>query len=234
MHRLFISDLHLEDPSSDAFRCFTELLTVEALRVDELYILGDLVEMWVGDDDDSACASELRTALRTAAEHCTIFVMHGNRDFLFAEAFASQAGITLIPDPHPIGDGVLLSHGDELCTDDAEYQSLRKMMRDPTWQAQLLERSLPERQAFGNDLRAKSKNSNANKPTNIMDVNNQAVTTVLADYQANMLIHGHTHRPGHYLNRIVTGAWETCGWACRQHDNSLSLECFSLRQPYRR
>ena len=127
---------------------------------------------------------------------------------------------------------MLLSHGDLLCTDDVEYQALRNTMRDPAWQRDTLSKSLAERQAFGANLRAESKSNNANKPTNIMDVNDEATKALMADHKANVLIHGHTHRPGYHSQRIVTGAWERCAWVCRQSDLGLRLECFSLAQAY--
>lgn len=236
MQRIFISDLHLEDPSANAFLRFAECLAVESAQVDEIYILGDLMEMWVGDDDDDAPARRLNEVLRQTTPVCPVFIMHGNRDFLFGDAFASANGVTLIQDPHTTSDGLLLSHGDGLCIDDHEYQALRTTLRSQAWQDDILAKSLDERKAFGTALRAQSKANNANKPGNIMDVNDGAVTTALAASHAHTLIHGHTHRPGVHkfaaYTRIVTGAWERCGWLCRQRDEQLQLECFSLARHY--
>ena len=116
MHRLFISDLHLDDPNSPQFLRFVECLAEEALDVDEIYILGDLVEMWIGDDDDSPLAAALTNALANACAHCSVLLMHGNRDFLFKEQFAERTGVRLIDDPHLPDPALLLCHGDLLCT----------------------------------------------------------------------------------------------------------------------
>jgi UDP-2,3-diacylglucosamine hydrolase len=236
MHRIFISDLHLDDPQALAFSRFSECLAAEASNADEIYILGDLVEMWIGDDDDSESATLLRATLSATTAICPVFIMHGNRDFLFGQAFAESTGVTLIDDPYLTPDGILLSHGDALCTDDEEYQALRAILRSDQWQNDILDKSLSERKAFGDGLRAQSKTANANKATNIMDVNARATDDLLAAHTANRLIHGHTHRPGEHTyasyTRFVTGAWERCGWLCRQRGSELTLECFTLARRY--
>ncbi len=236
MRRIFISDLHLEDPQSTAFQRFAECLTTESAQNDEIYILGDLVEMWIGDDDDSASATHLQAALQSASKNCDIFVMHGNRDFLFGPTFAETTGIHLIDDPTCTADGLLLSHGDSLCTDDEAYQQLRKTLRSEAWQEDILSKTLDERKAFGQALRQQSKSSNANKPANIMDVNLGATRTLIKAHGAHTLVHGHTHRAGVHndqgYTRVVMGAWERCGWLCRQRDETLTLECFSLARRY--
>ncbi len=232
LHRVFISDLHLDDPDSTTFRKFAECMYVESERVDEIYILGDLVEMWIGDDDQSAIALALKETLERAGKRCAVNLMHGNRDFLFGQVFCESAGITLLQDPHLIDKHILLSHGDILCTDDADYQAARKIFRDPKWQQEILSKTLQEREMLGKALRAQSNEANANKSTNIMDANPKAINEYLKQHQANFLIHGHTHRPGHYANRIVMGAWEINGWLCRQQNNQLQLECFNLGGHY--
>ncbi len=238
MRRIFISDLHLEDPQGAAFARFAECLAVESTRVDEIYILGDLVEMWIGDDDDSPTATRLREVLARTVGDCAVYLQHGNRDFLFSTEFCEATGVQLIADPFCTEDGVLLSHGDLLCTDDTEYQSMRTLLRSDAWQQDILSKTLAERKAFGQALREQSKSSNANKAANIMDVNAEAVAALVAEHQpsSGVLIHGHTHRPGiHQIEagqRIVTGAWELCGWLCRQHDQQFQLECFSLARRY--
>jgi len=238
VRRIFVSDLHLEDPAEAAFQRFAECLEQESARVDEIYILGDLVEMWIGDDDDSAAAAMLRQVLAQASARCPVKLMHGNRDFLFGEEFADASGVQLLDDPWLTDDGILLSHGDLLCTDDGEYQSMRQLLRSPQWQADILAKSLQERKAFGQALRAQSRNSNANKAANIMDVNAAATEALISEFcpASRTLIHGHTHRPGMHkggtYTRIVTGAWERCGWLCRQRGNQLQLECFSLARRY--
>ncbi|XOV81840.1 MAG: UDP-2,3-diacylglucosamine diphosphatase [bacterium] len=236
MQRLFISDLHLDDPVAPAFLRFQECLVAESRRVDELYILGDLVEMWIGDDDDSETADQLRQILTATSARLPVYLMHGNRDFLFGDKFANETGVTLLSDPHLTPDGLLLSHGDMLCTDDVDYQKMRTLLRSDTWQQDILSKSLGERKAFGEALRAQSQENNANKPSNIMDVNDAATAQLMSGYHAHVLLHGHTHRPGvheHELfTRVVTGAWERCGWLARQHDKVLQLECFSLAHRY--
>lgn len=238
MQRIFISDLHLDNPDADAFVRFAECLATESTQVDEIYILGDLVEMWIGDDDDSPTAARLSEVLAATTRQCPVFLQHGNRDFLFNNAFSKATGVALISDPYCTGDGVLLSHGDLLCTDDAEYQSMRTLLRSDAWQQDILRKTLDERKAFGQALREQSKSSNANKAANIMDVNVEATTALVQTHKpaASVLIHGHTHRPGvHHqtgYTRIVTGAWEVCGWLCRQQDTHFQLECFSLARRY--
>jgi len=235
VHRVFISDLHLQERQAPAFERFVECLQTESERADELYILGDLVEMWVGDDDDTPGSLALVDAL-ASTHNAAVLLMHGNRDFLFGEKFAAATGVELINDPYCTEDGVLLCHGDALCTDDAEYQNMRQLLRSPEWQTDILGKSLTERQVLGADLRTQSKQGNANKPTNIMDVNAAAVTELIAEHRAHTLIHGHTHRPGVHrgesFTRIVTGSWERCGWLVRQIDNKFQLESFSLARRY--
>ena len=236
MHRLFISDLHLDDPSAPGFVRFQECLLHESERVDEIYILGDLVEMWIGDDDDSHSADQLRQALKAVSRKIPVYLMHGNRDFLFADKFANETGVTLLNDPHLTSDGVLLTHGDMLCTDDLDYQRMRTLLRSEAWQQDILSKSLAERKAFGQSLRAQSQANNANKPSNIMDVNEAATVALAQDYQPRFMLHGHTHRPGVHqhqgFTRYVTGAWERCGWLARQQHEQFQLECFSLARHY--
>ena len=158
--------------------------------------------------------------------------MHGNRDFLLGEKFCTATGVTLLEDPHIIDKHILLSHGDILCTDDKDYQAARTLFRDQSWQKEILEKPLAEREMLGKALRTQSAKANANKSVNIMDANENAIIEQLKKHNADLLIHGHTHRPGQYVNRIVTGAWEANGWLCRQKDQTFQLECFSLANHY--
>ncbi|MEM9624350.1 MAG: UDP-2,3-diacylglucosamine diphosphatase [Pseudomonadota bacterium] len=237
--RIYISDLHLEDEDTPVFQRFAECLAAESTWADEIVILGDLVEMWIGDDDDSALAESLRQTLLGAGSNCRVSFLHGNRDFLLGKGFADTCGLQLLPETHITNDQVLLCHGDSLCTDDTEYQTLRETLRSPAWQADILNKSLIERKALANAMRAQSRTSNANKPSNIMDVNAQATIQLVTDTQARVLVHGHTHRPGvHTVTgtaceaRIVLGSWEYCGWLCRQDDANMQLEAFSLARRY--
>ena len=236
MHRIFISDLHLDAIDSPAALRFAELLHIESQRADEIMILGDLVEMWIGDDDESELAQWLSKQLRQAAQQCKVSILHGNRDFLFGEDFAVLANVTLLDLTHLTEDGTLVCHGDHLCTDDKEYQVKRLEALDPTWQANILAMKLEDRQALGLAMRSQSKINNANKAANIMDVNTQAAQEFVSEMGSTLLVHGHTHRPGIHkestYTRVVLGAWEQCGWLARQTDKQLSLECFTLAGRY--
>lgn len=239
---LFLSDLHIDADAPRVLRGFRDFLAREAPRADALYILGDLVEVWVGDDDDGPTATAVREALAAAASHCPVFVMHGNRDFLLGDGFAADTGVTLIPDPHvvrPRADGprLLLAHGDAFCTRDAEYQQARAVLRSPAWQADVLARTLPERRALARSLREQSRAANANKAENIMDVTEEEVVAAMLRHDCPVLIHGHTHRPGAHEvplgpdgrtgRRYVLGDWGRCGWTLRL-GRGMALECFPL------
>lgn len=218
---LFISDLHL-CPSRPAVNAlFMRFLSEQAAKADALYILGDLFEYWIGDDDmASGLNAEVAAALRALTAGGTrAFFMHGNRDFLVGTAFAEATGVTLLPDPTVIelhGQRVLLMHGDTLCTDDTDYQRFRAMVRDPAWQAAFLARPLEVRRAEVEEMRRRSEASKRAKPMAIMDVAQRAVEDVLRIFAyPPLLIHGHTHRParheivadGHTTTRIVLADW---------------------------
>jgi UDP-2,3-diacylglucosamine hydrolase len=220
LKRLFISDLHLTDPASRQFRTLAAVLAAARRDVDEIYLLGDLCEVWIGDDDDGPLAQALIDLLRDSVRYRPVRIMAGNRDFLLGSAFTLATGVQLIPDPHLLEDGVLLAHGDAFCSDDGPYQQLRAQFRSTDWQREILARSLITRRALANQLRAQSQTSNANKPENIMDVNAGTLARVMADYGAHTLIHGHTHRPGVHQTdwgtRYVLGAWAHCAWLLHQ------------------
>lgn len=206
MKALFISDLHLatDRPKSiQAFQCFID---GPARDADALYILGDLFEQWVGDDDITPLSILVADMLaQLAAEGTSVHFMAGNRDFLLGDTYARCAHLTLLPDPTLIvldGKPVLLSHGDILCTSDHAYLQFRRQMRDPQWQQVFLARPLPERKQFALEMRRQSALANVDKPTQIMDVNPEAVTQLLRDYNYPALIHGHTHRPARHLHII--------------------------------
>ena len=235
--RLFVADLHLEHPSSVQFLRFRELLEAWRQRVTGIYLLGDITELWIGDDDDSALADALRDLLTSTARCCPVYLMHGNRDFFYGQHLADATGATLLADPTPLPDGLLLAHGDAFCVDDQPYQHFRTMVRGPAWQADILGRSLAERRALGADMRAQSKMTNANKAANIMDVNADAVALALHEAGCQSLVHGHTHRPGrHQLDsgeRLVLGSWDgRVGWYGLQIQGLLSLHVFSLAHRY--
>ena len=216
---LFISDLHLDESRPQIVELFKQFLRGEARRADALYILGDLFESWIGDDDDGALAGEVAADLAAVRDAgVAAFFMHGNRDFLLGADYAARAGITLLHDPTVIeldGERTLLMHGDTLCTDDAAYQDFRAVVRNPDWQKQFGARPLAERRAFAAQARAESLKHTANSSAEIMDVNQAAVVAIMREHGVRRLIHGHTHRPathefeldGHSAERIVLGDW---------------------------
>ena len=236
MTTLFISDLHLEAERPDIGRQFLSFLESEAANADALYILGDLFESWVGDDDPNAHYAEIKAALRTLVDAgVPVYFMHGNRDFMIGDAFASETGVQLLPDPHIVelhGETVLLSHGDAMCTDDIEYQQVRTMTRNPDWQAMMRAKPLEERLAFAAHARAQSQARGAEISDEIMDVNQDAVKQTLADYNVNILLHGHTHRPAIHdvdlgtvsAKRIVLGDWYEQGSVVRWNAGGYSLD----------
>ena len=236
MKRIFLSDLHIEAVDSQTAERFSEVMETESQWADEIYILGDLVEMWIGDDDDSELAEFVRGVLKKTVAQTQLFLTHGNRDFLYGEAIAEATGVNVFTGVQTSADGIVLCHGDEYCIDDEAYQQMRALFRSEAWQADILSKTLAERAAFGAAIRAQSKQDNANKASNIMDVNDDAVAAAFADVRASIMIHGHTHRPGVHrvgsTTRIVLGAWERCGWLVRQTDSQLDLECFSLAHHY--
>ncbi len=236
MNRLFLSDLHLADAEGRHFRAFSRLLAQQSRLVEEVYVLGDLCEVWIGDDDDGPLAGALVDVFKAACRYAKIFVMTGNRDFLLGHKFETMTGCRLLPDPFRLERGVLLSHGDAFCVDDDAYQSMRRLLRSETWQEDVLRRPLAERRALATAMRAESAATNANKADNIMDVSAAAISQVMQENEATVLIHGHTHRPGIHLHpwgrRYVLGAWERCAWAIRENAaGDLSLLCFPLTAP---
>lgn len=223
MSTLFISDLHLEPARPDITSQALAFLDTEARAADALYILGDLFEAWVGDDDPEPEKRRVMAALRRLADAgLPCYFMHGNRDFLVGEGFAADSGCTLLADPTIVelhGTPVILMHGDTLCTDDHEYQAFRRTVRNPDWQRAMLARPLAERIAIARQLRETSAASMAGKPMDIMDVNQDAVIAAMRAHGVYTLLHGHTHRPaihrfaldGRDAVRIVLGDWYTQG-----------------------
>ena len=236
MTALFISDLHIDETRPAVLAGLRRLVDAEAPCVDALYILGDLVEVWVGDDDDGPVATSIRETLTAAAHHCAVYVMHGNRDFLIGAEFAKQTGATLIDDPSVVdidNQRVLLAHGDAYCTADVEYQRLRTLFRSSTWQSEVLSSTLEERRALAASLRAKSIAANENKAANIMDVTPSSILQAMDDAAVSLMVHGHTHRPGiHDLGdgrrRLVLGDWNRCGWKLQLNRGDADLSCFPL------
>ena len=224
---LFISDLHLHPSRPDVISCFVNLLKQQPGNAGALYILGDLFETWVGDDHPEPAYQPVKTALKNASRAGTsIYLLHGNRDFLLGNQFCRETGCTLLQDPARIelhGIATLLMHGDSLCIDDKEYQVFRKMVRDPDWQARALDLPLEQRLETASEARLQSKQATLNKTECIMDVNQGEVRKIMQQHSVRCLIHGHTHRPGMHsikldtgeATRIVLGDWHCCGSVLR-------------------
>lgn len=233
----FISDLHLDAARPhvlDGLAAFLQRIG----HCDTLYILGDLFEAWVGDDDTAALATDTAALLKEfVAGGTPLYIMVGNRDFLLGEQFAARCGASIIEDPSLIllyGTLTVLLHGDSLCTADAEYQVFRAQSRDPQWQAQMLERPLTERRDIARTLREISHEALTNKAQDITDVDEETVNAVAQQYKATRLIHGHTHRPKHHTTafgeRWVLGDWDDVGWALEAKPEGLNLFQFPLPQ----
>lgn len=219
MATLFISDLHLESGRPEIGEQFLAFLAGPARGADALYILGDLFEAWIGDDDPNPHYAQMKAAIRELSDSgVPVYFMHGNRDFMIGEGFAADTGVTLLNDPHPIelhGENVLLSHGDAMCTDDVEYQQVRAMTRNPDWQAMMMSKSIEERLAFAIQAREQSQARDVSMDDEITDVSQDAVEQTIRDSGVDILLHGHTHRPAVHpfhvderpVHRIVLGDW---------------------------
>jgi UDP-2,3-diacylglucosamine hydrolase len=219
MTRLFISDLHLDAASPEAVAQFLQFLQTHAADAQALYILGDLFEMWVGDDDPDSTKTRVRAGLRAlTARNVGCFVLHGNRDFLLGRQFCADTGAQLLADPviaELDGERVLLTHGDALCTDDHSYQELRSVVRAADWQRRFLALPIADRELLANEARSGSREHTSRTIPYIMDVNAEAVEKAYKATRVRRIIHGHTHRPGLHdtsidgepAQRIVLGAW---------------------------
>ena len=219
MTTFFISDIHISEQYPEIGEQLIDFLENQAQQSDALYILGDLFEYWLGDDDTNHEYKKIQSALKlfTGTKTPTYF-MHGNRDFLIGETFANETGITILSDPSIIdlyGEKVLISHGDIFCTDDIEYQSNRKQTRDPNWQKMILGKSLKERKKLACEARKKSSMHTQQTKELLMDVNQSEINKTFKKYSLNQIIHGHTHKPaihnsminGELYKRIVLGDW---------------------------
>jgi UDP-2,3-diacylglucosamine hydrolase len=235
MSALFVSDLHLDAARPEITRRFLELLAGEARQAEALYILGDLFEAWVGDDDPGEPGASVCAALAALTDAgVPVFLMRGNRDFLYGPGIAERTGATLLPDPCVVAlfdEPVLLMHGDLLCTDDDAYQAFRRQVRDPAWQAAFLAKPLDARRAFAAQARAASHAHQQGMAEAIGDVAPAAVAETMARYGVRKLIHGHTHRPrahlltvnGRTATRIVLGDWYEQGSVLRVDADGFSL-----------
>jgi UDP-2,3-diacylglucosamine hydrolase len=219
MSTLFISDLHLDESRPQIVELFERFLATDARGADALYVLGDLFESWIGDDDDAPLAQRVGRALHELRDSgVPIYFTHGNRDFLLGTQYADRTGMQLLDESTVIdlqGEPTLVMHGDTLCIDDIEYQKFRALVRDSEWQRQFLAKPLAERRAFAAQARGESRKQTALKAAEIMDVNQVAVESAMRAQRVRRLIHGHTHRPathrfeldGQAAERIVLGDW---------------------------
>ena len=229
---MFISDLHLHAAQPDVIDQAIDFLRNEARQAEHLYILGDLFEFWIGDDDPDPVYSRIQDelkALTSSGVPCS--VMHGNRDFLIGKHFAARTGCTLIDDATLIslyGEPVLLLHGDVLCTDDHSYQRLRRIVRNPVIQWMFRQLPLARREKIATRIRAGSQRHTQRAQPMIMDVNAHAVERTFMQRHVNTIIHGHTHRPAIHTHslpnhaqatRIVLGDWHLQGSVLRWSQN---------------
>ena len=223
MATYFISDLHLSQERPEINQLFLTFLREHEPNAEAIYILGDLFEVWLGDDmilpDYQAAIEEIA---KTVQNGTPVYIMYGNRDFLMKETFEKLSGARIIHEPYVInlyGKQTLLMHGDSLCTDDVEYQKFKAMVRNPDWQAQVLAKTPQERLALAKQLRETSKSETASKTDDIMDVNQQTVEQTMQQNHVLHLIHGHTHRPatheftldGNSATRVVLADWYKSG-----------------------
>jgi len=222
----FISDLHLSPARPDIAGLFQRFLQSQAQHADALYILGDLFDAWIGDDDTSDFVAAVQAALRQFTDSgVPVFFIAGNRDFLIGQRFAQITGVQLLDEPSVIDlydTPTLILHGDTLCTDDISYQRFRKIIRQRWLQKLLLALPLSLRMRIANKLRAASKTQQplSEQQLKIMDANEHAVREQFIQYDVQCMIHGHTHRPaihqhrlpnGETAERIVLGDWYTQG-----------------------
>ena len=199
MTTLFISDLHLEADRPDIGKQFLHFLKTEANEADDLYILGDLFEAWVGDDDPNTHYFKIKRALRKLTDGgIPVYFMHGNRDFMIGKGFANETGVKILPDPYRVdmyGQKALLSHGDILCIDDVKYQRVRKMVRNPDWQAEMRAKPLKDRLRYAQEARRQSLEQTINMSLEIMDVNQEEVKRFIREHNVDVLLHGISTRP---------------------------------------
>lgn len=244
MH-LFVSDMHLQENRPVLTRAFLHFLKTDAPQAKVLYLLGDIFNLWVGDDAMTDFHREVAKALKELANQGTeVFIMHGNRDFTLGQDFCRQAGCTLLKDPcviEPFGEPILLMHGDLLCTQDVGYQRMRRVLHNPLIKYLLLRLPLRLRLKIANKARQVSQASTTKKASYIVDVTQQEVVRLMEKYQSTCLIHGHTHRPAVHdleveLNnkimpakRYVLGDWsDQEGWKITLTKDDIQLSSFSF------
>ncbi len=237
MRQIFISDLHLDEARPDVTREFYSFLDTRCRDADQLYILGDFFEVWLGDDDCRAFNEQILS--RLAACPAEKYIMHGNRDFLIGEVFCQKTKTTLLTDPTTVqlaSGPALLMHGDSLCTRDTQYMKLRKNLRSLAFQEPFLEKSLAERATLAKQLRGESRAHTRETAADIMDVTPSEVVKVMSDTGVDILIHGHTHRPAVHKvrledrtgHRYVLGDWHTSTRYLEVTDTQMALQVFDF------
>ena len=223
MRTLIVSDLHLQANRPELTTLAVSLFEKVATDCEQLFIIGDLFEYWLGDDACDSIATELANQLGSLAKKNTkLFFMHGNRDFLLGESYVNDIGGTLLREDIFIttlaGVPTMLMHGDTLCTDDTQYQFYRRMVRNVDWQTDFLAKSISEREATARMIRSTSKaHGNRQHRAGIADINESTFAETVSEYQVERVIHGHTHRPaththtinGKTVQRIVLGDWHS-------------------------
>ncbi len=241
MSALLIADLHLSPERPAVSRAFQDFLQQRASGAEALYILGDLFEAWIGDDDPSPLSREIVSGLRRLSDRGTaLYFQQGNRDFLVGRRFCRETGATLLPDEYIAdinGQRVLLMHGDTLCLDDQAYQRFRRKVRNPAYKWVLSHLPLKKRLKIAADWRARSMSVNSNKATGIMDVSPQEVVRLMQLHGVQTLIHGHTHRPAiHQVplggettgTRLVLGDWGEKCWAIEADGKHFDLQSWAI------
>jgi len=223
-HTLIIADLHLTQVESDKIELFNQFCTEYASNVDQLFILGDLFNTWIGDDISLNTYQSISTILAKLTKTTQVFVMVGNRDFLLSNTFEKETGCKLIKEPHLLNHNekkFILIHGDSLCTDDVDYQKLKKVLRNPIIQFIFLNLPKNLRLKLTGQLRKKSIEAQIYKSEKIMDVNQSTVDALMTKYPNMDLIHGHTHRQNTHkmdrYTRYVLGDWK------KNHGNAIKL-----------
>ncbi|WP_417877101.1 UDP-2,3-diacylglucosamine diphosphatase [Vibrio sp.] len=236
MTTLFISDLHLTPLRPDITECFVTFMHTEAPKADALYVLGDLFEFWVGDDDKTPFANQIRTEFKALTDSgVPVFFIQGNRDFLLGERFCQQTGITLLDDVCTVdlyGTKAVILHGDTLCTDDVDYQKFRKTVHQP-W-LQWVFNHIPWfiKKKIVAKVQSDIRDDKSNKSLEIMDVNQSEVEKVMSQHCVDLMIHGHTHRPKTHIfdingvpkKRIVLGDWYTQGSVLQVNFDGFDLQ----------
>tara|TARA_B100000941_G_scaffold240941_1_gene184386 strand:- start:4676 stop:5386 length:711 start_codon:yes stop_codon:yes gene_type:complete len=231
MSIFFISDLHLEQNKPHLTKAFENFINSKVNSHDELFILGDFFEQWIGDDNEDNFIKGIKNILKLkTAEGLKIYFMHGNRDFLIGDKFCKDVGAKLLKDPFIFnlnGKKIMLMHGDSLCTDDKDYQEFRNLVRNKDWQKDFLSKDLKERKEVAKSLREISSLENKTKDEAIMDVNQDEVLRIIENHSIDVLIHGHTHRP--YIHdengvpRMVLGDWGDFLWFIESYKGDLNL-----------